>query len=267
LTTLGSASITARLSRRRRHAEDLAAENARLYAQQRSVSRELQQSLLPDVLPQLAGVTTAGRYLPGTDGIDIGGDWYDIIELNDNGLLIVIGDVSGRGLRAGTIMASLRYAIRAFANEGDPPGIILTKLSRLMDISHEGHFATVLCAAVNVQSRTLTIANAGHLNPLLVSNSSASIITTEVGVPIGVTRSAHYDQVSVIVPERATVLAYTDGLCERRGETIDAGVERLRLATARADADIESVLDDLIAAQADGTGHDDIALVGVKWTS
>jgi serine phosphatase RsbU (regulator of sigma subunit) len=164
-------------------------------------------------------------------------------------------------------MASLRFAIRAFANEGDPPGVILTKLSRLLDINREGHFATVLCAAVNVQTRTLTIANAGHLNPILISGSSASMINTVVGVPIGVTRSAHYEPATVVVPPRATFLAFTDGLCERRGETVDAGLERLRLAAEGDESDIDSLLDHLITAQADGTGHDDIALLGVQWTT
>jgi serine phosphatase RsbU (regulator of sigma subunit) len=267
LATLGSASATARMSRRRDHAVQLAGENARLYAQQRSVSRELQQSLLPDVLPELDGITTAVRYLPGVEGVDIGGDWYDIIELDNNCLLIAIGDVSGRGLRAGTIMASLRYAIRAFASEGDPPGVILAKLSRLLDTTRDGHFATVLCATVNVQSRTLTIANAGHLSPLLISESRASMVDTKVGVPIGVTRSARYEQVSVVMPPRSTVLAYTDGLCERRGETIDVGLERLRLAAEGHHSDIDSLLDHLIRSQSDGTGHDDIAVLGVQWTN
>ncbi len=269
VTTLGSGLITARLSRRRYHAEQLAGDNARLYAEQRSVSRELQQSLLPSVLPQLDGLATAGRYLAGVQGVDIGGDWYDIIELDDNCLLIVIGDVSGRGVEAGTIMASLRYAIRAFANEGDPPGLILTKLSRLLDINRDGHFATVLCAAVNVHARTLTIANAGHLNPLLVNDSTATLIDTDIGVPIGVTRSAHYAHVTVTVPTHSTLLAFTDGLCERRGETIDAGLERLRQAANNQPTPIEidTYLDGLLSAQADGTGHDDIALLGVQWTT
>jgi serine phosphatase RsbU (regulator of sigma subunit) len=168
LATLGAATLTERLLRRRDEAEQLARDNARLYANQRSVAETLQHSLLPEILPHMPGVDLAFRYLPGASGVDIGGDWYDVIPLDDTRVMIVVGDVSGRGVRAGAVMASLRFAIRAFASQGDSPPVILAKLTRLVDVDHDDHFATVLCAIVDVAAHTLAIANAGHPNPLLL---------------------------------------------------------------------------------------------------
>src|SRR5580765_229800 len=123
-------------------------------------------------------------------------------------------------------MASLRFSIRAFASQGDSPSAILAKLTRLVDLDQDGHFATVLCAIVNVTARTMTVANAGHPHALLAVGDQVSCIEGPVGVPIGVMGSPVYESVTVQIPPRATILAFTDGLFERRGETIDVGLER-----------------------------------------
>ena len=166
VATFGSATLTEWVLRRRDDAERLSDENARLYAGQRTVAQTLQHSLLPDRIPDVPGLDMSFRYLPGAGGVDIGGDWYDAIPLDDERLMIAVGDVSGRGLGAGTVMASLRYSIRAFASQGDMPAAVLTKLTRLLDLGHDRHFATVLCAVVDIAGRTITIANAGHPNPI-----------------------------------------------------------------------------------------------------
>ena len=126
--TVGAAALTERLVRRREQAQRLADqlgvvadENARLYAEQRTVAQTLQHSLLPETLPETPELTVRARYIAGVAEIDIGGDWYDVIELDNGNVLFVVGDVSGRGLRAATVMASLRYAIRAYAAQGDDP--------------------------------------------------------------------------------------------------------------------------------------------------
>ena len=134
--------MTERLVRRRTHAEFLAEQNARLFSEQRSVAQTLQHSLLPEQLPDFDGLELAVRYVPGVDGVEIGGDWYDVIGRDNGDIIFVVGDVSGRGLRAATVMASLRYAIRAYAAQGDDPAIILAKLAKLIDIVRDGHFAT-----------------------------------------------------------------------------------------------------------------------------
>ena len=168
VTTLGSAALVEWVLRRRDDAERLSEENARLYAGQRSVAQTLQHSLLPERVPNVAGLDLAFRYLPGAGGTDIGGDWYDAIPLDDGRVMIVVGDVSGRGLHAGTVMASLRYSIRAFASQGDMPATVLAKLTRLLDLGHDRHFATVLCVVVDIAARTITTANAGHPSPILI---------------------------------------------------------------------------------------------------
>ena len=126
LLSVAAALLTLRLTQRRRSAEELAgrlevtaSENRRLYAEQRTIAQTLQHAMLPEVLPQIPGMLASARYEAGEQGVDIGGDWYDVIDLDDGRLLLVVGDVSGRGLRAASTMAALRYAIRAYAAESD----------------------------------------------------------------------------------------------------------------------------------------------------
>ena len=132
--TLVATWITERLIRDRRLAEQLALENRLLYGQQRGIAQTLQRALLPEKLPQVSGLEAGVRYRPGVEGMDVGGDWCDLVELAPSRCLVVVGDVSGRGLPAATTMASLHYAIRAYAAEGDSPSSILTKLSRLLRV-------------------------------------------------------------------------------------------------------------------------------------
>ena len=133
---------------------------------------------------------TGARYEAGVEGVDIGGDWYDLIALDDHRLLLVVGDVSGRGVRAAATMASLRYAIHAYAAQNDPPATILTKLSKLVNVGRTGQLATILCALVDVKAHELTVTSAGHLPPLLISNGTGTFIKSAVGVPIGVKGTA-----------------------------------------------------------------------------
>jgi serine phosphatase RsbU (regulator of sigma subunit) len=235
------------------------------------VAETLQHALLPETLPPIAGAATAVQYLPGVKSMHIGGDWYDVIALDDSRMLFVVGDVSGRGVRAAAVMASLRYAVRAYAAEGDGPGTILEKLSRLFTVERDGHFATVLCIQVDVPARQLTIANAGHLPPLIVPPAgTAELVTTDVGVPVGVAHTRPYTTTRASVPPGATLLAYTDGLVERRGESIDSSVERLRATAGARGAEhggsplpayLEAVVHDLVGDGVD----DDTVLLGVRW--
>jgi hypothetical protein len=265
VTSSGSAALTEFLLRRRDDAERLSDENGRLYAGQRSVAQTLQHSLLPDRVPEVPGLDLAFRYLPGASGVDIGGDWYDAIPLDDHRLMIAVGDVSGRGLGAGTVMASLRYAIRAFASQGDMPPTVLSKLTRLLDICDDGHFATVLCVVVDTAARTITVANAGHPNPILIHGEAVGFVETQVGPPIGVTSGTVYDSVTKQLPPRATLLVFTDGLFERRGESVDAGLERLRQSASATNGSLEDLLTHIVGAQTDNAWEDDTAILGVRW--
>ncbi len=274
LLSFGAAGLTERLVRRREEAQRLAEElgrvadeNARLYAVQRTVAETLQHSLLPERLPAIAGIDLGVRYVAGAAGMDVGGDWYDAIPRTDGRIVFVVGDVSGRGLPAATVMASLRYAIRAYAAQGDDPATILNKLAALLDVEVDGQFATVMCVLLDVDAHSVELANAGHLEPLLLDGDRATFVTTEIGLPIGVRSAVPYESVSVSVPERATLIAFTDGLVERRGESLDVGLERLRETAIAAPRSLEQLLTTIETTLLPDGPADDTAILGVTWKS
>ena len=205
-------------------------------------------------------------YIAGVADIDIGGDWYDVIDLDDGRILFVVGDVSGRGLPAATVMAALRYSTRAYAAQGDDPATILTKLGALISIVVDGHFATVLCGVIDVDRHEVVLANAGHPEPLVIDGSDATFVSTAVGVPIGV---AHPETVRC-----------RSGLGSARGDTARVH-RRSRRAARRASRRRSGAIcatrppspispspvysTDLAEnLPADGPS-DDIAILGVKW--
>jgi serine phosphatase RsbU (regulator of sigma subunit) len=272
LLSLGAGALTARLIARRtaterlaRSLELIADENRRLYAEQRTIARTLQHALLPERLPKVRGVETSARYETGDTGADIGGDWYDLIALDDRRLLLVVGDVSGHGVRAAATMAALRFAIQAYAAQNDPPDAILSKLSRLVNVNRTGQLATILCALVDVEAHKLTVTSAGHLPPLLISDGTGTFVTSEVGVPIGVRSGARYSSTSIDTPPAATLLAFTDGLVERRGESIDAGLARLQRAASSNHVGLDELLGRLIDDLRFDGGDDDTAIAALRW--
>jgi serine phosphatase RsbU (regulator of sigma subunit) len=265
LLSLGAAILAGRLVRRRQYAEELATENARLFAQQRTVAQTLQHSLLPEVLPEVAGASVGSRYIAGVEEVEIGGDWYDVVALDDGRALFIVGDVSGRGLRAATVMAALRFGARAYAAEGDEPEIILSKLSQLLSVDRDGHFATVLCGVLDPERRTLVFANAGHLLPLMITDGGATFVDAPVGLPIGVSSGSHYERTEVQLPAHGTLLAFTDGLVERRGQLLDVGLERLRRSAVGNSRSLDEMLDHVVDELTHDGTDDDTALLGVAW--
>jgi serine phosphatase RsbU (regulator of sigma subunit) len=273
LLTLGASILTLRLTVRRRRAERLAVrleevaeENRRLFTEQQGIAQTLQRALLPEELPQPAGLQTSARYEPGVHGVEVGGDWYDLITGGGKRLLLVVGDVSGRGLRAATTMAALRYAVHAYAAQGDPPALILAKLAKLVNVRTSGQLATVLCAQIDIESREVSVASAGHLPPLLISNGRKEFVHGPVGLPIGVDPDTSYTASSVTASPGATFLAFTDGLIERRGESIDVGLSRLR-ETAASSLPLEELLTRLVTELRDDRADDDTAIAAIRWMS
>jgi serine phosphatase RsbU (regulator of sigma subunit) len=272
LLSLGAGTLTWRLIQRRRAAERLAmrleraaGENRRLYAEQRDIAQTLQHALLPSVLPELVGAEASARFQPGERGVEIGGDWYDVIELDRRRVMVVVGDVSGRGLGAASTMASLRFAIHAYAAQDDPPETILTKLSRLVSVSAEGRLATVLCSVVDIDTREVTVTSAGHLPPLMIGTGGSEYVRSEVGLPVGVDDDASYTSTTVTAPPAATILLYTDGLVERRGESLDDGLARLQRAAGADHAGLPELLSRLLTDLRHEPSEDDTAIVGVRW--
>jgi serine phosphatase RsbU (regulator of sigma subunit) len=175
--------------------------------------------------------------------------------------------VSGRGLRAATTMAALRYAIHAYIAQGDAPPAMLAKLSKLVDVRAEGQLATVLCAVIDVRARQASVTSAGHLPPLLIADGHGEFVHTEVGLPVGVDRNASYASTTVSAAPGATLLAYTDGLVERRGESIDDGLERLRRHAIGNHTSLEELLTRVLGGLREEEANDDTAIAGVRWVS
>jgi serine phosphatase RsbU (regulator of sigma subunit) len=265
LTILG-ALLAERLVRRRARAERMSNEIGRLYVEQRSVAETLQRAILPAQAPAIPGMQIAVRYLPGVSGAEVGGDWYDVVPLGGGRFVFVVGDVSGRGVRAAALMASLHYASRAYALEGHSPAVILDQLTRTMDIAQDGHFATVLCGLVDVGTHEVILANAGHLPPLVCGGDGASLVRAEPGWPIGIPGSAVLEPTLLTTAAHDTLIAYTDGLVERRGETLDAGLKRLQeAAAARCGFSLDDLLSSLVSELTGDSPTDDIALIGLRW--
>jgi serine phosphatase RsbU (regulator of sigma subunit)/anti-sigma regulatory factor (Ser/Thr protein kinase) len=256
-----------------RFAEDLAAraalaiENATLFSLERQVADVLQRSLLPRALPRIAGVRAAARYLPGASGMRVGGDWYDVIVLDEHRLALVVGDVMGRGVLAATVMGQLRAALRAYVIEGHPPGRVLEQLDEFVDRSHPGQFTTCVFGIYDAGDSTLTVACAGHPAPLVVApDGDASFLDLEAGLPLGagsLTGASRAESVIAIRPG-STVLFYTDGLVEGREQPVDEGMARLRQAATGWVDDPDRLCDRLLKAMnREGHHDDDTALLAV----
>ena len=266
LAVLSAAGVTA-LSQRRAVAERLATENERLYQQQRGIAGTLQHAMLPEV-PQLDGLEVAARYVAGVDELDVGGDWYDLIPRGPGCCVFIVGDISGRGLPAATTMASLRFAARAYLAQGDDIATVVAKLHRLLHVDADHQFATVLIGELDARAGRLRLVCAGHFPPLLVADGSTLLLDCPVAPPVGVESPAPPPVTELTLPATGTLLAFTDGLVERRGEVIDTGLTRLRDAAAAADGrPLEEFVDDVMRRMSDDGAKDDTVLLGLRWTS
>lgn len=142
-------------------------ERTQLYDAQHALAEKLRQALLPRMLPQPPGVLATSRYVPTTGSIDLGGDWYDLINLPDGGVAAVVGDVQGHNTAAAVVMGQLRSAVRAYAAEGHDPGTVLRRTNRLMLDLETGLFATCCCVWLDPATGATRIATAGHPAPLM----------------------------------------------------------------------------------------------------
>ena len=265
LMTVLAVLATERLIRRRDASARLSEQVRQLYVEQRSVAETLQNALLPQTIPAVSGLEIAVRYRAAADGADIGGDWYDLVPLDEDRVVFVVGDVSGHDVRAAAVMASLHYACRAYALEGHPPAAILDRLRRLLDLTRDEHLATVLCGLAEVKAHRVTLANAGHLPPLVGQGTELGYPGIKPAAPIGIPQSAGAEPAVITIPARGLVLAYTDGLIERRHETLDIGMKRLADAAAGTASSLQDLADSIITELTGDAPADDIALIGLKW--
>ena len=214
----------------------------------------------------MAGVEIAARYVAGVDELEVGGDWYDVIPGPSGRCVFVVGDISGQGLRAATTMAELRFAVRAYLAQGDDIATVLTRLRALLDIEVDHQFATVLLGELDPVAGVLRVVSAGHFGPLLISAGRAELLDCPVAPPVGVATPVAPRVTEFRVSGPTTLLAFTDGAVERRGEVIDTGLERFRSTAEAAQAQpLPGILDRLMPTAAGG--RDDTVLLGLRWIS
>ncbi|MFJ6386766.1 SpoIIE family protein phosphatase [Streptomyces sp. NPDC091972] len=213
-----------------------AMEKAQRYESETVLARGLQQALLPRRLAAHPQLETTGRYLPGTAGMDVGGDWYDVVESGD-GLALVIGDVQGHGVQAAATMGQLRTAVRAFALGDRPPDEVMASTNHLLIDLDPGLFASCCYIRLDPATGVARAARAGHPPPLLRSpDGRTRVLDLPGGVVLGVAPRARYPVTELRVEPGAILALYTDGLVERPGSDIDEGISALRVALARAGA-------------------------------
>lgn len=188
----------------------------------------LQRRLLPS-LPELPGLTIASRYVPGTDEAVVGGDWYDVFAMRDGAVGMVIGDVAGHGLPQATVMAELRSALRAIALDiGTHPGDTMARMQRFTLEYLPDDIITMCYLVLDRGGRRLRYVNVGHLPPLLLpAGRKPRLLESALAPPLGVPAGTAYPHAAVSVGEGDTLALYTDGLVERRGESLSEGLNRL----------------------------------------
>ncbi|MEW1639169.1 SpoIIE family protein phosphatase [Streptomyces sp. NPDC093801] len=238
---------------------------ARRYDSEAALARGLQAALLPHRLPVTGRVATVGRYLPGSAGMDVGGDWYDVVETGPDRLALVIGDVQGHGVAAAATMGQLRSAVRAFALSGNSPEQVVRGTNQLLIDLDPGQFASCCYVLLDPASGRAVAARAGHPQPLLRhADGRTEVLDLAGGVVLGVDPGASYPETELLLEPGAVLALYTDGLVEVPGADIDEGVERLRsvLAAAARPAPLTETADRLVAeADERADRPDDIALL------
>ena len=244
----------------------MAIERARLYEREHAIATELQRSLLPEKLPLLPGVATAARYNPAGAGSQVGGDWYDVIVQPGGHLLLVIGDVAGRGIGAASTMGQLRSALRAYAFDGHGPGALLERLNAFQNGLPGMGMATVALVSVEPGGQSLRYAIAGHPPGLMLpADGSPCWLDGTLGLPLGCADDVVYDEAVAPLGPGATIVLYTDGLVEVAGEHLDRGLERLCKAAKEGPAEAEALCDAILAGTLlDPDVADDVTLVVLR---
>jgi len=240
-------------------------DNAQRYSRERATALTLQRSMLPTGLSAPSSVEVKHRYLPGSQLIEIGGDWYESIALPGGRVALVVGDVAGHGVRAAVTMGRLRTAIHTLAMLELPPAETLQQLNELMQElgAREPHFATCVYAIYDAVSGKCELASAGHLPPLLVRpDGSTELLDISPAPPLGVGSGPIQSRV-VDIDDGSLLVLYTDGLVERRTEDIDVGLAKLRgiFGPGSADRPLEDLCKATLAGVYADQQRDDIALL------
>ncbi|CAM5466178.1 MULTISPECIES: SpoIIE family protein phosphatase [Streptomyces] len=237
----------------------------------RELTDGLQRSMLPRLGPEIPGMTVAARYVPTGGGLQVGGDWYDMIPLpggpstGGGRFALVIGDVQGHDVRAAGLMGQLRIALRAYASEGHRPDAVLSRASRFLHGMTFGspdedpaalRFATCLYVEVDPATGLLEIARAGHPDPAVrMADGTVLHRPTAGGLPLGIDPDADYPTTTIALGPGETMLICTDGLIETGGHDLDTGWSRIRTVLDGHDGDLEELADALVQAVHGPSSH------------
>ncbi|WP_320773769.1 SpoIIE family protein phosphatase, partial [Streptomyces sp. CRN 30] len=242
---------------------------------ERELTDGLQRSMLPTLGPQMPGMSVAARYVPTGGGLQVGGDWYDMIPLpsgtsrtksGSGRFALVIGDVQGHDVRAAGLMGQLRIALRAYASEGHRPDAVLSRASRFLHgITYDEEyadprFATCLYVEVDPVTGALEVARAGHPEPAVrMPDGTVLMRPTAGGLPLGVDPDADYPTTRLALEPGETMLICTDGLIETGGHDLDTGWSRIRRILEEheggPDGDLEALADALVQAVHGPSSH------------
>jgi len=239
-----------------------ALDRARLYDAKHRLAQSLQAGLLPHALPRVPGLEAAARYLPADRGMDIGGDFYDLIRLEPTGAAATIGDVQGHNITAAALMGQVRTAIHATA--GAPPGDVLARANRLLTDLNPGLFTSCLYAHLDLAHHRAHLANAGHLPPILRHpDGRPEVLDLPAGLLLGIDPAATYPTTEIPLPPGAVLALYTDGLVETPGADIEDAISDLaRQLTQAEHHSMDALADSLVHYAGQRAPRiDDIALL------
>jgi PAS domain S-box-containing protein len=192
---------------------------ARAYDRELRISHELQRHLLPDAIPAIGGWDVAARYRPASVGVEVGGDWYDVVPIDEQLVALVVGDVEGHDLVAARIMSRLRHMLGLLLLEERAPGKALQRLNRVSLAGVEGRLATALVGVLDTRTGSIAFSSAGHPSPVRVESRQAVELPVPPGPPLGV-QDCHYKDHEFRLDGGCLVM-FTDGLVERRGSRLD----------------------------------------------
>ncbi|MFD1657167.1 SpoIIE family protein phosphatase [Streptomyces caeni] len=246
-----------------------ALERARLYDAEFALARGLQNALLPHRLPALPGLRVTGRYLPGTRGMDIGGDWYDVIPTGED-VALIVGDVEGHNVAAAAAMGQLRSAVRAFVTAGHQPGDVVASTNRLLLDLDPALLASCCYIRLHPRSGVARTVRAGHCPPLLrLPDGRAEVLDVPGGPLLGVAEAADYPESELRLVPGSVLALYTDGLVETRDADIGTGMDRLRVSLAHTGEErLEDLADALLRdARLSPDRADDIALLLAEYVA
>jgi serine phosphatase RsbU (regulator of sigma subunit) len=235
-------------------------QRTRTYAAERQAALDLQRALLPQAAVHIPGWDFAAYYGPA-GGQEVGGDFYDVVSLPDGRVAAVIGDVMGRGTYAAAAMAEVRSAIRAYATDDPDPVAVFRRIDTYFEVSGLAQLVTVLYFLLDHERDVIRVANAGHLPPLLLADGTARVVELGGGLPFGVGLGDRTASTIRLSPGEA-VVAFTDGLVERRTEDIDVGVQRLIESVERVAWQTPAgLVNSVVAAAARGSQDDDVTVL------